>query len=104
MRCCYYSHSGDFYTLFLDSYELLGIKQSIERIITQKEASGIIGISERQIRRFIKKIREGGDIGIVHKARDKPGHRKIDNKTRGKVIKLYDRKYWDFGSCVNNFL
>ena len=73
------------------------IKQAIGRVITQKEASEIIGISERQIRRLIRKIREEGDIGIVHKARGKPGHRKIDNKTRDKVIKLYNKKYWDFG-------
>jgi len=39
--------------------------------IRQSEASDILSISERQIRRIVKRIRREGDSGIIHKSRGK---------------------------------
>lgn len=39
--------------------------------ITQAEASEILSLSERQIRRIISRIRQEGDSGIIHKSRGK---------------------------------
>jgi len=73
------------------------VNQAIRRMITQEEAAEIIGVSERHTRRLIKRVREEGDIGIIHRLRGKPGNRAIDDKTKAKAMKLYDKKYWDFG-------
>ena len=73
------------------------IKQSIEKVITQKKAGELIEISERQVRRIIKKIREEGAKGIVHKSRGRISNRKIEDSIRIKVIKIYNKKYQDFG-------
>jgi len=73
------------------------INQAIARAITQKKTAEIIEISERQARRLIKRVREEGDMGIIHRSRGKPGQRRIDEKVRAKAIELCREKYWDFG-------
>ncbi len=73
------------------------VNQAIGRVITQEKAAEIIEISERQARRLIKRVREEGDIGIIHKSRGKPGHRRIDEEIKAKAIELCREKYWDFG-------
>ena len=45
------------------------LHQALDEKITQKEAAGLIGISDRQIRRMIKRIRAEGDKGISHRSR-----------------------------------
>jgi transposase len=76
------------------------VNQAIARAITQNKAAEIIGASDRQVRRLIKRVREEGDIGITHKSRGKPGHRRIDEEIKAKVLGLYDKKYWDFGPTL----
>ena len=66
------------------------INQAIGGLITQVKAAEIIGISDRQVRRFIKRVREEGDTGIIHNLRGKPGNRGIDNEVRSKVLELYN--------------
>ena len=60
------------------------IHESIEKHITQKTAASIIGITERQIRRIIKAVREGGDKGIIHKSRGRASNRRIPEKIRAR--------------------
>jgi len=73
------------------------VNKAIGRLMSQKKAAEVIGVSERQVRRLIKRVKEEGDPGIIHKSRGKSGNRKIDNKVRGKVIEFYKEKYWGFG-------
>jgi len=73
------------------------IQEAIERHITQKTASRTIGISERQVRRIVREVRERGEKGIIHKARGKSSPKKIPVKTREKVLKLYRDQYPGFG-------
>ena len=73
------------------------INQAIDGLITQKKATEVIGVSDRQIRRLIKRIREEGDRGVVHRLRGKPGNRRIEDELRKRALELYSKKYWDFG-------
>jgi DNA-binding transcriptional regulator LsrR (DeoR family) len=43
------------------------IHQAIDKGLTQVEAAGILGLSDRQVRRIIKRVIEEGDRGIVHR-------------------------------------
>jgi DNA-binding transcriptional regulator LsrR (DeoR family) len=52
------------------------IHKVIEGTLTQQDAAGLISLSERQIRRIVKRIRKEGDQGIVHKSR---ADRRIEN-------------------------
>ncbi|HET6514763.1 MAG TPA: helix-turn-helix domain-containing protein [Thermodesulfovibrionales bacterium] len=76
------------------------IQEAIDRRITQKVAASMVGISERQVRRLVRVVREEGETGIIHKARGKPSKRKLSEKVREKVLGLYRGRYGEFGPTL----
>lgn len=76
------------------------IEDIIKKRTTQKLASGIIGLSERQIGRIVKRVRAEGEKGIIHRLRDKPSSRKIAYQTKDRIIKLCREKYKGFGPTL----
>lgn len=76
------------------------IRKAIDKIITQKEASETIDLSERQIRRKVKRIREEGDKGIIHQLRGRFSNRATLDKIKNKVLTLFKDKYPDFGPTL----
>jgi len=76
------------------------IHEAIEKHITQNTAALMIGVTERHVRRIIKAVREEGDKGIIHKSRGKASNRRIPEKIKDKVLKLYKKKYYDFGPTL----
>jgi transposase len=76
------------------------IHQVLDKQITQCEAAGIAGLSERQVRRLVKRIRQEGDRGVLHERRGQPSNRRIAEKIKQKVIRLYQTKYGDFGPTL----
>jgi transposase len=73
------------------------IHQALDKRITQKKASEIVGLSSRQLRRMIKRVREEGDDGISHRSRGKTSKRRVPMKIKEKALKLFKEKYHDFG-------
>ncbi len=45
------------------------IHKVFDKQVTQVKAAEILGLSERQVRRIVKRIRDGGDRNIVHRSR-----------------------------------
>jgi transposase len=76
------------------------VHEVIERHITQRVAAEMIGLSERQVRRLVSGVREEGDSSIVHKARGKPSNRRMPEKVKKRVVKLYKKKYLGFGPTL----
>ena len=76
------------------------IRKAIDKVITQKEASETIDLSERQIRRKVKRIREEGDKGIIHQLRGRFSNRASSDKIKNKVLTLFKDKYPDFGPTL----
>jgi len=76
------------------------IKKAIEKAITQKAASEQVGLSERQVRRHVKKLKEFGDEGILHGGRGRKSWKKISEDERSKIMKIYKKRYWDFGPTL----
>jgi transposase len=74
------------------------IRKVMEGTLTQGDAADLISLSERQIRRIAKRIREEGDQGIRHKSRGKPSHRKLPFKDM--IVQLYRSTYSDFGPTL----
>ena len=72
------------------------IHQALDEKIFQVEAAGLIGLSDRQIRRLIKRIREEGDEGICHRSRGKASNHLIPRKIKERAISLFKQKYADF--------
>ena len=76
------------------------IHRVLEGEITGVQASEMLSLSERQIRRIAKRIREEGNSGIVHKSRGKECNRKLPKKLIERVVYLYQHKYEGFGPTL----
>jgi hypothetical protein len=72
------------------------IQKLIQKELTEKEASNLICLSVRQVRRLKKKVIEHGVQGLVHGNRGKPSHNQIPGKERKAIINLLHRHYYDF--------
>lgn len=72
------------------------IYQALDKKITQGEAAEIIGLSARQIRRLIKRVRIEGDDGICNRSRGRCSNRCIPKKIKEKTLRLIREKYKDF--------
>jgi transposase len=70
------------------------IKAVLDGKMTNREASGAAGLSERQIKRLKKKVKCEGLAGVVHGNRNRPSHRAFP--CRNHVIELAKKKYFDF--------
>lgn len=74
------------------------VRKAMEKTITQNEAAGILGLSDRQVRRIAVRIELKGDEGVIHKLRGKPSNRTLPSKER--ILKLFKSKYPDFGPTL----
>ena len=53
-----------------------------------------------QAKRLVKRYREEGAAGIVHRNVGRPSHRRIDEQTRQRVLALHRERYSDFGPTL----
>jgi transposase len=68
--------------------------------ITQKNASAILNISERHIRRLLVSVKTDGMSALANKARGQPSNRQLPNKLKEQVIRLSQTKYPDAGPTL----
>ncbi len=68
--------------------------------LKQVEASRLLRLSVRQVRRLLRRYREKGDVGLVHRSRGRPSNRRIPEGTRRRVMALVRRHYADFGPTL----
>jgi len=73
------------------------IHKVMEGELTQVEAAEILTLSERQIGRIVKRIREEGDKGIQHRSRGRESSRRLPKKLKDRVVMLYLQRYKGFG-------
>lgn len=76
------------------------IRQRLEGHLIQKEAAIQLNLSTRQIRRLEERLRSQGEAGMIHGLRGKSSWRKIPEVIRQKVLKIYQRDYYDFGPTL----
>ncbi|MGR3309857.1 MAG: hypothetical protein ACUZ77_03700 [Candidatus Brocadiales bacterium] len=79
---------------------ILSAKESKRLKIIQMKAAETLALSDRQIRRIVKRVREEGDFGIPHRSRGKPSPMCIPKELKGKVLRLYEEKYEGFGPTL----
>lgn len=73
------------------------IHRVMDKRLTQVEAGEMVGITERQVKRIVAKIRKYGDQAIVHGNRGCPSPFKIPKGKEDKIISIVEEKYYDFG-------
>lgn len=96
-----YMASEDIVRMSLRELKKLNVLHAVlDKRFTQKVAAAKLDLSERQVRRLVKSIREFGDGGIVHRGRGRPSNRKHPDRFKAVVLKLYQQKYSDFGPTL----
>lgn len=81
--------------------ERLKLMEQVEQKgLSQKEAGRLMGLSERQVRRLVKRYREQGDAGLVHRLRGRESNRKIPRVRREAALALLRERYSDFGPTL----
>jgi transposase len=76
------------------------VQSTIDGHVTQKTVAAILGLSERQVRRLVRDVRERGDRGVIHALRGRPSNRRIPEETRVLALSLYQARYPDFGPTL----
>lgn len=76
------------------------IRHVMEKKLTQGQAGALLGLTERQIRRLIARVRQEGDRGLVHRGRGRPSNRRLAERLKAKVLRLYAQQYADFGPTL----
>jgi hypothetical protein len=76
------------------------IQKTINKSIKQKEASELLKICERQVRRVIKRVQEEGEEGIIHGLRGRRAQNATDERLKARILKLCETKYTGFGPTL----
>jgi transposase len=78
--------------------ELHWLKQASDGKITQREAAERISVSERWVRKLLKRMKREGDLVVVHGLQGKPSNRKLPEQTRRQALAILKKPEWhDFG-------
>jgi len=72
------------------------IHKVLDKIITQLEASKLLELSTRQIRRIAERISNEGDKGVMHRSRGRSSARAFPKKIKDKILNLCCTKYEGF--------
>lgn len=76
------------------------IHKVLDRRVTQIEASGILDLTDRHVRRLAARIAKEGDKGIVHKLRGKAAHNRTPDKIKKKTLNLCKNIYEGFSPTL----
>jgi hypothetical protein len=80
---------------------LVVLKAARKRLRTQKEAAAELDVSERQVRRLLRRLREQGDKSVIHGLRGKPSNRRIDPETEQRAIEILSEEIYEgFGPTM----
>ena len=72
------------------------ILRAMAKSITWGQAAEIIGISDRQMRRWHRRYQRGGYDGLWDRRRGRPSPRRVPLAQAERVLALYREKYFDF--------
>jgi transposase len=74
------------------------LKRARDKVISQREAAEKIGVSERWVRKLLRRMKKQGDSVAVHGLRGQASNRKIAAQTQQRTIELLKQPDWhDFG-------
>lgn len=76
------------------------IRQAMTKTLRQREAGELLGLTARQVRRLIQRVRVEGDTGLRHRSRGRPSNRQHPPALKARVLRLYAKHYGDFGPTL----
>jgi len=72
----------------------------LERRVSQVRAAEMLDLSDRQVRRLVRSVRREGDRGVIHKLRGRSSNRRLSDRVKQRVLRLYRSRYHDFGPTL----
>ena len=72
----------------------------LEGKIKQVDVAKVLGLTDRQIRRITKRVKEEGDKGVIHRSRGRPSNRAKPVKVKNRVLDLCRGRYKGFGPTL----
>jgi len=80
---------------------LVALKKAKKKLITQKQAAEEIGVTERQVRRLLRKLGSKRDRAVIHELRGRASNRKLPAELEQRAIAiLSDPVYRGFGPTL----
>ena len=76
------------------------LHEANNRHISQREAAGQMGVSERWVRKLLARMRKEGDRAVIHRLRGRRSNREIPERVREKAVGLVKQEYRDFGPTL----
>lgn len=74
------------------------LKRARDKKLTQREAAEKMGVSERWVRKLLRRMEQEGDLVVVHRLRGRASNRKISEDVRERALKILHEPDWhDFG-------
>src|SRR5262249_25450874 len=67
---------------------LVARKMAKKKRITQKQAAEELGITERQVRRFLRNLKRRGDKAVTHGLRGLPSNRQLSADTEREAVSM----------------
>ena len=87
-----------------DRDRLVVLKKAQKRLITQKQAAAELRLTERQVRRLLKRLKAEGDKAVIHGLRGRPSNRTLSEEVRQKAIAVLWQPEWrDFGPTLASY-
>ena len=74
------------------------LKRARDGNVTQREAAERMGVTERWVRKLLRRMKKQGDAVVVHRLRGKASNRKLPAKTQKQALAILGKPDWhDFG-------
>jgi transposase len=76
------------------------VHRVFEHELTQRKAAELMEVTDRHLRRLVRRIREQGDTGMIHRSRGRPSSRKISEARQRQILKYLESDYRGFGPTL----
>jgi transposase len=87
-----------------DRDRLVVLKKAEKKLITQKQAAAELQMTERQVRRLMKRLKGEGDKAVVHALRGRPSNRALSEEVRQKAMSILLLPDWKgFGPTLASY-
>src|ERR1700736_2253061 len=77
-----------------DRDRLVALKKAKKKLITQKEAAEELSITERQVRRLLKRLKKGGDKAVLHALRGETSNRKMPEEVQQQAGRILSQEVY----------
>ena len=73
------------------------VERVVEGTLSLRAMGKVTKLSYRQLQRVVKRYREEGDAGLVHRSRGRPSNRGMSPGKRQKILDRYEERYQGMG-------